>query len=124
MGSSSGTGPAVKCSATVHRDHLLMKGSEPGGELTEQIIGLAIKVHRTLGPGLLESVYNRCPCWEFAQAGLEFQREVTLAITYQNERLPAGHLADVIVERTVLLELKSVERLLPFMMRRPRHICA
>jgi GxxExxY protein len=90
-----------------------MKGYEPGGALTEQIIGLAIKVHRTVGPGLLESVYNRCLCWELDHAGLEFQREVPLSIVYWDERLPAGYLADVIVERTVLLELKSVERLLP-----------
>lgn len=90
-----------------------MARGEPGGALTAQVIGLAIKVHRTLGPGLLESVYNRCLCWELDQAGLDFAREVPLSIIYGNERIPAGCLADVIVERRVLLELKAVERLLP-----------
>jgi GxxExxY protein len=90
-----------------------MEGREPGGALTEQVIGLAIKVHRTVGPGLLEAVYNRCLCWELDRAGLEFNREVPLSIVYTGERLPAGYLADIIVEHSVLLELKSVERLLP-----------
>ena len=90
-----------------------MTSGEPGGALTEQIIGLAIKVHRTVGPGLLESICNRCLCWEFDRAGLEFRREVPLSLIYGNERLPAGYLADIIVEHTVLLELKTVERLLP-----------
>jgi GxxExxY protein len=86
---------------------------EPGGALTEQIIGLAIKVHRAVGPGLLESVYNRCLCWELDRVGLEFRREVPLSIVYESERFPAGYFADMIVERTALLELKSVERLMP-----------
>jgi GxxExxY protein len=49
---------------------------EPGPVLTNRIIGLAIKVHRKLGPGLLEAVYNLCLCWELEYAGLEFEREL------------------------------------------------
>src|SRR5271157_9077 len=90
-----------------------MHRPEPSAVLTDRIIGLAIKVHRTLGPGLLETIYNHCLCWELQHTGLEFQREVPLAIIYEDLRLNGGYSADIIVERTVLLELKSVERILP-----------
>jgi hypothetical protein len=53
---------------------------EPGSALTEKIIGLAIKVHRTLGPGLLESVYNHCLSWELQQHGIQIDREVPLPL--------------------------------------------
>ena len=86
---------------------------EPGSSLTEKIIGLAIKVHRKLGPGLLESVYNQCLCWEFQQHGLQAEREVPLPLVYEGHRLDKGFVADIIVERTVLLELKTVEHILP-----------
>jgi GxxExxY protein len=58
-------------------------------------------------------VYNRCLCWELDRVDLEFRREVPLSIVYESERFPAGYFADMIVERTALLELKSVERLMP-----------
>lgn len=90
-----------------------MTGSEPGGALTDRIIGLAIKVRRTLGPGLLESVYHHCLCWEFGHAGLEFGREVPLTVTYGGVHLTPSYFADIIVEHTVLVELKTVERLQP-----------
>jgi GxxExxY protein len=90
-----------------------MTTNEPGPVLTERIIGLAIKVHRKLGPGLLETVYHHCLCWELQHAGMEFQREVPLAIVYEDIRLNQGFFADIIVARTVLVELKAVERLLP-----------
>ncbi len=80
---------------------------------SNRIIGLAIKVHRKLGPGLLESVYEECLCWELAHADLAFQRQVPLPVVYEGDRLPAGYFADIIVEQSVLIELKSVERILP-----------
>jgi GxxExxY protein len=86
---------------------------EPGSALTEKIIGLAIKVHRSLGPGLMESVYNHCLSWELQQQGLRIEREVALPLVYNNQCLEKAFQADVIVERTVLLELKTVEHILP-----------
>jgi GxxExxY protein len=83
------------------------------GDPTNRIIGLAIKVHRKLGPGLLESVYEECLCWELAHDGLAFRRQVPLPVIYEDIRLKCAYYADVIVERSVLLELKSVERILP-----------
>jgi GxxExxY protein len=90
-----------------------MPVTEPGPVLTDRIIGLAIKVHRKLGPGLLETVYHHCLCWELQHANLEFQREVPLAVVYEDIRLNQGFFADIIVARTVLVELKAVERILP-----------
>ncbi len=81
--------------------------------LTEKIIGLGIKVHRILGPGLLESVYNQCLCWELINSGLAYEREVPFAVVYQGVRLDKGFLADIVVEQSVLLEIKAVERVLP-----------
>jgi GxxExxY protein len=86
---------------------------EPGPHLTEKIIGLAIKVHRTLGPGLLESVYSQCLSWELQQHGLQIEREIPLPLVYEGHRLDKGFQADIIVERAVLLELKTVEHILP-----------
>ena len=87
--------------------------SFPHPDLTHRIIGLAINVHRKLGPGLLESVYNACLRWELEHANLSYQREVPLPVVYEDILLPQGYFADLIVENAVLLELKSVEHLLP-----------
>jgi GxxExxY protein len=86
---------------------------EPGPELTGRIIRLAIKMHRKLGPGLLESVYHQCLCWELHNDGLPFEREVPLPFVYEDMRIDKGYRADIVVDRTVLLELKSVERIQP-----------
>jgi GxxExxY protein len=81
--------------------------------LTETIIGFAIEVHRHLGPGLLESAYEECLCYELQQNGLEFQRQVQLPIVYKSVRLDCGYRMDVVVEQQVILELKTVDRLMP-----------
>ena len=81
--------------------------------LTETIIGMAIRVHRHLGRGLLETVYTHCLCWELQQGGLRLEREAPIAVAYGDVRLPCGYRADVIVEEQVILEIKSVERLVP-----------
>ncbi|MBS0644055.1 MAG: GxxExxY protein [Proteobacteria bacterium] len=81
--------------------------------LTHQIIGLAMKVHSGTGPGLLESVYERCLCHELANAGLPFARQVDLPLIYKGVRLDCGYRADIIVGNDVLLEIKALEAILP-----------
>lgn len=81
--------------------------------LTEMIIGAAIEVHRQTGPGLLESVYEECLCYELSQLGLRFQRQVQLPIMYKGNRLACGYKMDLVVEDAVVLELKTVDRLMP-----------
>ncbi len=78
-------------------------------DLTEKIIGCAIKVHRVLGPGLLESAYEVCLAHELVQAGLKVEKQVALPVFYEGIRLDAGYQLDIIVEETVILELKAVE---------------
>ena len=82
-------------------------------ELTGEIRSAAIEVHRTLGPGLLERAYEECLCEELRQRRLAFQRQLPLAIGYKGKRLDCGFVVDLLVEDKVLLELKSVERVLP-----------
>jgi GxxExxY protein len=77
--------------------------------LTYRIIGLAMRVHRRLGPGLLESVYERCLCHELDQAGIAYQRQVPLPVVYDDVLLDCGYIADIIVDGQVILELKAVE---------------
>ena len=82
-------------------------------QLTEKIIGFAIEVHRYLGPGLLESAYEECLCYELRQNGIGFERQVPLPVVYKAVRLDCGYRIDVVVDRRLILELKSVERLMP-----------
>ncbi|MBZ5621308.1 MAG: GxxExxY protein [Acidobacteriia bacterium] len=81
--------------------------------LTELIIGAAIEVHRVTGPGLMESVYEECLCYELSQLGLNFQRQVPLPILYKGIKLACGYKMDLLVEDAVVLELKTVDQLLP-----------
>jgi GxxExxY protein len=73
--------------------------------LTRQIIGLAMRVHSALGPGLIESIYERCLCREFDRNGLSFARQVDLPVEYDGAQLGCGYRADLIVRNEVLLEL-------------------
>jgi GxxExxY protein len=84
-----------------------------GGELSERVIGLAIDVHRQLGPGLLESVYEECLCFELKHAGMAYGRQVPLALVYKKVRLECGYRMDVVVECQLIVEIKAVEQLLP-----------
>jgi GxxExxY protein len=80
--------------------------------LTDKIIGCAIEVHRTLGPGLLESTYESALCVEMQLAGLKFERQVIIPITYKNQ--PVGdYRLDLLVEKSVIVEIKSVDRFDP-----------
>jgi GxxExxY protein len=79
-------------------------------DLTRQIIGAAIEVHKAIGPGLLESVYEECLCYELKLRGLRFERQLVVPVVYKGVRLDYGHRLDVMVEETVILEIKSVDR--------------
>jgi GxxExxY protein len=79
--------------------------------LTEQIIGCAIKVHKALGPGLLESAYQECLCFELRKAGLFVEKEKPLPLVYEDVKLDCGYRIDLLVERQVVVEIKSVDAL-------------
>jgi GxxExxY protein len=81
--------------------------------VSKLVIGRAIEVHQQLGPGLLESAYEECLCFELEQAGIAFARQVPLPILYKNVRLDCGYRIDIVVAGEVIIEIKSVERLLP-----------
>ncbi len=78
-------------------------------QLTEAVIGAAIEVHRVLGPGLLESTYHACLCRELGLRGIPFEKEVNIPVFYKGVQLECGYRADIIVDKRLLLELKSVE---------------
>jgi GxxExxY protein len=82
-------------------------------DLTKRIIGLATRVHTRLGPGLLESVYERCLCHEFNRNEVPYVRQVALPLEYDGVRLECGYRADLIIGDEVILEIKSVEHILP-----------
>ncbi len=81
--------------------------------VTDKIIGCAIEVHRGLGPGLLESAYEECLCFELSQNGLSFERQVSLPVTYKGVELDCGYRMDIVVEDLVIIEVKAVEKLIP-----------
>jgi GxxExxY protein len=81
--------------------------------LTESIIGAAIEVHKELGPGLLESAYEECLCHELSGQSITFKRQVPLPICYKKIKLDCGYRIDLVVGNTIVLELKSVETILP-----------
>jgi GxxExxY protein len=89
------------------------EGEDPRDPRTSSIIGAAIEVHRHLGPGLLESSYEECPCHELHLRGMEFRRQVDLPVIYKGLSLDCGYRIDLIVRDEVILELKAVEKLLP-----------
>ena len=80
-------------------------------ELTEKIIGICIKIHKELGPGLYESIYEEALCYEISKSGLNFTRQKPVNVYYDNIKLGIGFNADVIIEEMVIVELKSVENL-------------
>ena len=82
-------------------------------ELTREIIGAAIEVHRHLGPGLLESAYRVCLCQELGLRGIRFSTETELRIGYKGVQLDCGYRMDIVVENAIVVELKAVEKMLP-----------
>src|ERR1700679_3076029 len=113
-------GRSVRTRGSMHEeDHEARQGHEEDGgkpaeeEVTNRVIGLAIKVHRTVGPGLLEQVYEDCLGFELARSGLRFERQVKLPLIYEGVRFDRAYRADFIVEAAVILEIKSIENILP-----------
>jgi GxxExxY protein len=82
-------------------------------ELATRVLDAAFKVHQALGPGLLESVYEACLCHELHLRGIPFERQVSLPIVYEGLRLESGLRLDVLVDKRLIVELKSVEQLTP-----------
>lgn len=78
-----------------------------------EIIGAAMAVHRALGPGLLESTYEACLAHELAQQGLHFERQKELSVRYDGILLDCGYRIDLLIEDSIIVELKAVEKLLP-----------
>ena len=94
----SGTGTGAKMSAH---------------EISHEVIKAAMKVHSALGPGLLENVYKACLAHELRKAGFEVQVEVPLPVVYDGVRLDLGYRIDLLVNDLVIVELKSVDELIP-----------
>ncbi|MEM9479895.1 MAG: GxxExxY protein [Verrucomicrobiota bacterium] len=82
-------------------------------ELSNRVIGCAIEVHKELGPGLLESTYQQCLAHELKRAGISFQMELPLPVTYKDSKIDCGYRVDLLIEDEIILELKAVETLLP-----------
>ena len=78
--------------------------------LSKEIIGAAIEVHRHLGPGMLESAYEKCLCKELEIRNIEFEKQKPLAVVYKGITLDCGYKLDVVVEGKVILELKFVNK--------------
>lgn len=82
-------------------------------QVTEKIIGCAIEVHKKLGPGLLESAYEECLSYELKSVGLAIERQVPIPVVYKDIKLECGYRIDILVEKTVVIELKAIEAFAP-----------
>jgi len=82
-------------------------------ELSDSVIGFCIAIHRQLGPGLLESAYEECLCHELSNAGISFERQKPVPVTYKNVKLDCGYRVDLLIERKLIVELNAVETLFP-----------
>ena len=82
-------------------------------QLTEKVIGAAIEVHKHLGPGLLEAAYEECMCYELSLRNMSFKRQLSLPVKYKEVKLECGFRIDLVVENKLVIELKSVSKLLP-----------
>jgi len=82
-------------------------------QLATKVLGLAIEVHKELGPGLLESSYERALCYELSQSNITFERQVRLPISYKGVKLEFEYAIDIWIEKSIILELKSVEKIQP-----------
>jgi GxxExxY protein len=84
---------------------------EIGEGVTGAIVDAGLKVHRTLGPGLMESAYEQCLAYELNRRGVAVRRQIALPIIYEGVRLDAGYRLDMVVEDTVIVEIKAVDAL-------------
>ena len=89
------------------------KKSEGFDLLSRRVIGCAIEVHRALGPGLLESVYAQCLAHELSLADIPFGRQVPAGLEYKGLKIECGYRMDMLIDQTIVVELKSVDQILP-----------
>ncbi|MFV9645656.1 MAG: GxxExxY protein [Desulfobacterales bacterium] len=82
-------------------------------ELSNKVIGCALEVHRNLGPGLLESTYEQCLAYEMKAAGMAFKLQYPLPVQYKSIKLDCGYRIDLLVNEAIIVELKSVDKILP-----------
>ena len=82
-------------------------------EITKAIIGCAIEVHRNLGPGLLESAYEECLIFELLKKGLEIEKQKPVPVVYKDIKLDYGYRIDVLVENSIIIELKAIDAINP-----------
>ena len=82
-------------------------------DLSNKVIGAAIEVHKLLGPGLLESTYHQCLCHELKLNNIRFKSEYPMPVTYKGVNLDCGYRIDLLIEDKIIVELKSVEKLVP-----------
>ena len=82
-------------------------------QLSDRVIGVAIEVHRQLGPGLLESADEECLCYELQSRGILYLRQVPLPLQYKGVHIECGYRMDIVVDGKLVIEVKPVERLLP-----------
>ena len=82
-------------------------------ELSKKVIGCALEVHKALGPGLMESVYEKCLSIELAKAGLKNEVQKALPVNYKGVKIDCGYRVDILVEDNLIVELKSVDKVLP-----------
>lgn len=90
-----------------------MDEEERLNKITETIIGVAIGIHKALGPGLLESAYEACMVYDLIQSGLKVEQQKPLPVIYREVKLECGYRLDLMIENEVIVEIKSVEKLLP-----------
>lgn len=90
-----------------------VSGSDQRDPRTGPVVEAAIEVHRHLGPGLLESVYEECLCHELHLKGLPFQRQVRVPVLYKGVSLDCDYQIDLVIRNEVIVELKSIEKILP-----------
>ena len=91
----------------------MIEGLNNRDPLSDKVIGCAIEVHRTLGPGLFESCYSECLAHEFSLAGLSFQREIQVPVHYKGVKMDCAYRLDFLIEDRLIVELKCVEQFDP-----------
>ncbi len=98
-----------------HEEHEKHEGKQKMefDELSNRVIGCAIEVHRNLGPGLLESTYEQCFAHELKMSGMPFKLQYQLPVRYKDIKIDCGYRIDVLVDNSIIIELKSVNKILP-----------
>ena len=87
------------------------RGAVDENEVGERLLGYALKVHRALGPGLLENAYEACLSYELSKAGIEHKRQLALPVVYDGTSIELGYRLDLLVENLVVVEVKAIDRL-------------